>query len=199
MYNLPLGYVRQTPVPFDDTKGDHFKWQMEVYVEAGRLSEEMGATSITDIGCGSGAKLMHFFSRPGITGYDIPDTVAWLKKNHPHRGHWRVLDVLGPPVSADIIICADMIEHVVHPDLLLQYLHKSSWQYLVLSTPDRSLLVDVPQLGPPGNPSHAQEWSFAEFGPFVRSHFWGDEYKLVSHTISNAAQATQMLILERHV
>ena len=91
-----------------------------------------------------------------------------------------------------IVICADVIEHVLDPVELMNYIVALSLRWIVLSTPDRNLMYErfsPDLLGPPRNPHHIREWSFEEFNEFV-----GRFMKIESHVISNRDQATQMIV-----
>jgi len=73
----------------------------------------------------------------------------------------------GPlPVSADgvVVVCADVIEHVTDPVLLLQKLASAQRgaHALFLSTPERDLTYSRAHNGPPLNPRHVQEWTLRE-------------------------------------
>ena len=89
----------------------------------------------------------------------------------------------------DLVIVADVIEHVDHPNELLAYIGKLQPSYIILSTPDRNLIRNGTYNGPPGNPAHIREWSFVEFHAYVSQLFYIKE-----HFISCAAQATQCVL-----
>src|SRR5262249_49654669 len=74
-------------------------------------------------------------------------------------------------LEPDVVVCADVIEHVDDPVLFLERLR---WllradTLLVLSTPDRERLEDQPTLGPPRNPHHIREWAEPELRRLVES------------------------------
>ena len=68
-------------------------------------------------------------------------------------------------VNWQFIICADVIEHVRDPYVLLAAVRSlmGDSTLALISTPDRSRIPGAPPLGPPGNPRHVREWSMAEF------------------------------------
>jgi hypothetical protein len=81
----------------------------------------------------------------------VPKTLEFLRQTYPNR-RWTfgpLSDRSRPP--ADLVICADVIEHVLNPEQLMTFLVSVSRNWLVLSTPDRRReysLVSRFQLGP---------------------------------------------------
>lgn len=189
------GYIsRQTYNHFDDT---HFKdeYQDEVYSAAYELSQKNDYTRIYDIGCGSGYKLMKYFYGCETVGYEIQPTLDFLLRTYSDRV-WKLSNFKKQPEfsSTDIIVCADVVEHLVNPDLLLNWIAKFDFKYLVISTPDRDQMflrckkkgrADQIQKGPPLNTKHVREWNFQEFKKYIgqyfdivshmhpKKHFWG--------------------------
>jgi hypothetical protein len=83
------------------------------------------------------------------------------------------------PVVGQLVICSDVIEHVVDPDVLLGYLRTctGSGGLVILSTPERHRLRGRNCIRSP-NPAHVREWSFGELRRYleargfrVRGHF----------------------------
>lgn len=65
----------------------------------------------------------------------------------------------------DLVICADVIEHLIYPNELMKFIASISFRILFLSTTNRDILVKLgtPPLGPPKNEHHIREWTQAEF------------------------------------
>ena len=63
------------------------------------------------------------------------------------------------------IICADVIEHLLKPEILLDLLADcvDLGAGLVLSSPERDLTHGKGHMGMPPNPCHVREWNEAEF------------------------------------
>lgn len=173
-YNIKKGYTsRSSYHHFDDTKcTDEF--QNEVYQMAKVLSIKQGYTRILDIGCGSGYKLIKYFDSSDTVGSEIEPTLSFLKKKYPHR-KWMLSDFskrFDKPV--DLVICSDVIEHLIDPNQLLDWISKVRCKKIILSTPDRYELerrrgkVDS---GPPRNKAHIREWGFDEFERYVSRWF----------------------------
>ena len=169
---------------FDDTPLKD-EWQNEVYAKARALADLHGYNSILDIGAGSGFKLLKYFPDKDTLGIDLPRTVAWLKRTYPHR-KWS--DRFEPHTGYDIVICADVIEHIPDPDQVLDLIENCRPQLAVISTPDRSLHTRGHD-GPPGNKAHVREWAFSEFAQYISRRF-----RILDHFISNPTQSTQVII-----
>jgi SAM-dependent methyltransferase len=71
----------------------------------------------------------------------------------------------------DLIICADVIEHLVDPDVVLRWIRLFSkpTSRIVLSTPERDLRRGRRSLGPPENLGHVREWNSREFCAYLDS------------------------------
>jgi hypothetical protein len=186
-----LYFPRRAYRHFDDT-GLKDEWQLEVYLFALGLMKKHGLKTVLDIGCGSAYKLLTYLGEYETTGLEMPKTHAWLVDQYPAR-KWLVSDFsAGKGLAADVIICADVIEHLVDPDQLVNFISEISFKYLVISTPNRDLLYrpwNIGYWGPPYNWSHMREWAYGEFREYLSQRF-----RVVDHRIPNFAQATQMII-----
>lgn len=143
-------------------------------------------------GCGSAYKLITYLGEFDSVGFDVPETVDFLNKKYPDRKWLSVpfSDRSHPP--ADLVICSDVIEHVLNPDELMNFGTALSRKWVVLSTPDRDLVYPAQSwrhFGPPKNRCHIREWSKSEFADYV-----GGFIDVVEHTITDRAQATQMIV-----
>jgi SAM-dependent methyltransferase len=175
----PDYHARTTPVYFSDDPEQRvgLVWQPDVYVAAARVAQECGARRLVDIGCGDGQKLMQFRTSFDLFGIDFGDNIAACRSRYD-SGTWieHDLDSEGAlPIPRDdgrrtVLICSDVIEHVVHPDRLLLGLRQAldaEACALVISTPERELSRGSHHLGPPQNPAHVREWTLEEFGAFL--------------------------------
>ena len=174
-YGIKKGYNSRTSYHhFDDTPMKD-EYQDKVYETAHTLCEKNNLDNILDIGCGSGYKLVKYFKKYNFTGTELEPTLSWLKKKYPDN-QWLEGDftkTLGKPY--DMIICADVIEHLLDPDQLLGFLKKINFKYAVISTPERDAIQKYQRgytwMGPPNNPTHVREWSFEEFKHYLSQHF----------------------------
>lgn len=182
-YFIKEGYISRTVNSrFDDT-GNEDGYQDEVYFAASAIVAKNRYTKIGDIGCGSGFKLMKYFQDCETVGFEIPPTLNFLLKKYPNR-QWEESDFKQSLAQRefDLLICADVIEHLIDPNQLLKWIQKCNFEVLVISTPDRDRLLQVQnnnpqsQTGPPVNPAHVREWSFDEFASYI-----GQYFDIVSH------------------
>ena len=188
-FSIKPGYRHRARVAYFDDTGLRDEYQREVYERAARLFRESDCMRVLDIGCGSGYKLVQHFGPDQTIGFDLPPTVAYLRATYPGRRWEDVTALDGLVRPTDLLICADVIEHLPNPDDLMQRLRRHPFRYLVLSTPDRATLRGWVDYGPPENPAHAREWSRTEFRQYVDRYF-----EVIEHGISNRQQATQLLI-----
>jgi SAM-dependent methyltransferase len=153
---------------------DSSTWQYEVYECASRIIRKYKLTSILDIGCGCGMKLKKLIlpASQDITGIDEASTIAWCKQNHDF-GTWYDDNLEDPKLDLgrtfDLIISADVIEHLVNPDKLLDVIKRFSSKdsYIILSTPERDATRGKDDMGPPQYHLHAREWNFNEFRKYI--------------------------------
>lgn len=169
-YYIHDGYVcRLDNAHFDDTS---FKdeWQRPVYEYAARMMEIHGLTTVTDVGCGSGYKLAHILGQFDTLGIDLDPSYSFVKQQYPDR-KWAMADWNTTPPTADMVISADVIEHLVDPNLLLKYIADMQPRLVVLSTPERDSLGLGTEDGPPKNIHHVREWNLNQFAAYVGDYF----------------------------
>jgi len=195
-YCIRGAYQHRSAYTYNDDTGLTDEWQREVYQRASKIAFDEGLTTIGDVGCGSGFKLIRYLGQFATTGFDVPETVEFLKKKYPDRT-WTTQELSDTSDQQfDLVISADVIEHVLDPDRLLRFIVAKAKSWIVLSTPDRDLIwsrLSPHRLGPPYNPCHVREWSFQEFGRFVAQYL-----DIVEHSISNSNQGTQMVVGRVH-
>lgn len=161
-YFIPESYVTREDVPhFDDTPFED-EYQDDVYRNATEIFGERGFKTVTDFGCGAGFKLLKYFGDVPTVGIDVEPTVSWLRLNYPQRT-W--MEPVGELPQSDMIICADVIEHVADPDALMQRIVSLKPKLVILSTPACDFLGT--EDGPPRNIHHVREWTFSQFGTYM--------------------------------
>jgi SAM-dependent methyltransferase len=182
-YFIKDGYVTtiRPDAPFFDDTPFQDEFQRPVYEFARTLALE--CDRIVDVGCGSGFKLVQFFEGFNTVGIDLKPTVEFLRGKYPSRD-WRLFS--DPASLGDLLICADVIEHVTDPDSLLAYLARWQSREVVISTPERDLLKLGTEDGPPRNRHHVREWNQEEFAAYISEYF-----KIVQHFICD--KATQVV------
>lgn len=193
MYHLPKGYKRQKPIDFDDTVvvtdgPGSWEWQPDVVPFAADLATLGDVVAIVDVGCGSAEKWRPYADDFVIAGIDRREITS--KITAPVMRFAADLESGDPlPVNPDgvLLVCSDVIEHMVDPVQLLYTLKAAlldGAEALVLSTPDRRLTRGARgDRGPCPNKHHAQEWSLDELVAFMEEHGFIIEH--AGHTRSN--------------
>ena len=190
-YAIKRGYLHRSKVlPFHD-EANADEYQKEVYATAKKLYDEKKLKGILDIGCGSAFKLLANFQQDPKAGVEL--STDWLIKKFPGETWFEFLDSAWKQFPAQLIICADVIEHVPNPDAFIaDLLAHQHVQYFIFSTPDRNLDTSPWKYGPPNNESHYREWTFEEFEKYMSRFFI-----IEKHEISNVEQRTQMIVAKR--
>jgi len=109
--------------------------------------------------------------------------------DHPQHTWINAEDFIAAHHQVDMIICADVLEHVEDPDAFIKsVISVRGWKCILISTPERNKRRGRLHYGPPPNPAHYREWSMPELKRFIQ------RYSPV-HTIEmiNEQQATQLV------
>jgi len=175
------GYTpRAAPEYFHDTLADTcgVTHQPDAYPLAAHLAAYYGCRHIIDIGCGLAHKLVELHPRFDVIGIDFGDNLRGCRERYPF-GHWIEWDLerdgqleLDPAiVASSIVVCSDVIEHLVDPSGLLANLRAllERAPAAVLTTPERDLVRGSSHFGPPQNPGHVREWNLAELEALLRA------------------------------
>lgn len=190
---------------YDDSENKD-EWQNEVYLKAKKISEEEGLYKIFDFGCGSGYKVIKYFGDKdySIFMYDFKKTIEFVKNKYEYLDNINFIEAesgFNKKIECDIVIMADVIEHVLDPNNLINIVLKNiNFKYLVVSTPDRGILYDESSeyyYGPPKNIHHIREWSFSEFRYYFLNNF--GHLNILEHYISNYYQKTQCIVLKNNM
>ncbi len=188
-FHLPEGYQpNSVNLTMDAVSGDEYwddervalsgRYQRRAYELAAELAAERGMRRIVDVGCGVATKLAACFDadRFELVGIDQPAAVAACERlrrpgrfladdfEHPSS------EVLADVVGADLVISSDVIEHLLDPDPLVEYVKRivADSGTIVFTTPDRRSLCG-PDANRPSNPAHIREWNREEFVAYVES------------------------------
>jgi hypothetical protein len=180
-YKLKSGYTSR-PAPeylvdlLEDSDG--IVGQPDVYTRAAEVAAGLGATRIIDLGAGAGGKLTALAQSFEILGLDHGPNVELARRRFP-AGTWREHDLDSPgalPLTAEqlrgsVVVCANVIERLLRPELLLENLREilPSIEALVISTPDRDLTSGPDDFGPPADRSRVREWNVQEFAALLEA------------------------------
>lgn len=153
-------------MPFRNAK-DALMFQLHVYRHARKAIVENTMKSVLDIGCGNPQKLRAFIYPfiDDITGVDLPEIIDQIKMEF---GTWIECDLnkddLDLDRDFDVIIAADVIEHLESPKNLFRMLkrHANSETMIIISTPEK-----VTTEG--NNPSHHREYEKDELNNILEA------------------------------
>lgn len=189
-YEIKKGYIHRKSYNYFDSTEDTDDFQKEVYWEIKRLMQEHNLKTVIDFGCGGAYKLMTYLNEYNTIGVDVSPTYEHLKEKYPDKTWYNAEGLDTSTLSADIIVCGDVIEHVLDPDALLEGFKKvKGVKFIIISTPDRDMVRGKLNFGPPDNPTHVREWNIWEFNRYISKHF-----NVVEHRISDIKWGTQMII-----
>jgi SAM-dependent methyltransferase len=162
-----------------------YYYQFPVYRYSEKLIREKNIQRVIDVGCGTGTKLAFIHKdlpEVNITGIDQKAAIEYCK-NHYSFGNWYVDDIESPDeslgdIKAELVICSDVIEHLLNPDVLLVYLKKkvSRDGYIILSTPERDIFRGENCMSSP-NKFHVREWNFEEF----ENYLLFSDFRIIEH------------------
>lgn len=174
MFAIKPGY-RENPGPVyfldDVTETRGLVFQPDVYTLAEFLAELTGANRIVDVGCGWGDKLAGIHERHPdwqFLGIDYDVNIAHCRDTYDW-GTWAELDLETQGFSArgGVVVCSDVVEHLVDPRNLIHSLRDSGAPVIVISTPERDVQHGALHEGPSPNRCHVREWNVAEFREFL--------------------------------
>jgi 2-polyprenyl-3-methyl-5-hydroxy-6-metoxy-1,4-benzoquinol methylase len=154
---------------------DAVKYQLRVYQIAQELSVKYDVDSVLDLGCGNPTKLLNEFDEcvGRITGVDFHSKMLDIaavgaKAKAGTKCKWIGQDLdeeFDLREKFDLVITADVIEHVNRPDMLLSNIkrHMSEESILVLSSPEKATVQEL-------NSLHVREFSKEELSTLLTAH-----------------------------
>ncbi len=184
---LPRQYVQQAANLTDDVNRDgqeywapwriaaSGKYQYHVYRWAASIVRRAGLDRVLDVGCGVATKLAEHLAPTGahIVGLDQSSAVR-MCHDLERPGEFVVVDlekpIYMPELPFDLVVCADVIEHLMDPDPMLDLIQQclAPGGLVIFSTPDRSRERGR-DCCRSEKPEHVREWARREFIAFLRS------------------------------
>jgi SAM-dependent methyltransferase len=161
-------------------------YQYHVYLYGKELIVEKGLQSVLDIGCGPAWKLKTLIAPVcnDIIGLDRASIIEYCKQRFDFAqfiSYDIEKETFPLKKTFDLIICADVVEHLADPDKLLEDI-RSAAHYgtiVLFSTPDRDAMRGKDCLYSP-NREHVREWNSGEFANYLESRgFTLLDHKLV--------------------
>ena len=160
--------------------------QKEVYLFCRQFMKDNNLNNVTDVGCGSAYKLINYLKDFNTIGIETEPCYSYLKETYP-SSKWflsgeseKSFKVYNELYNQDVVMCCDVIEHIVNPDTLVDYLLSLNSTYYIISTPCREILCSHPKFsniykhtlnGPPRNLCHVREWTMTEFKKYIGNKF----------------------------
>lgn len=178
LFCIKKGYVSNPgPVYFlDDPKtsvdGAEVTFQPDVYGFAEWVCDAIGLTIIVDVGCGWAEKLADIHSRHPdwvIDGLDYGANITYCIDTYDW-GTWLDADLENELViqaEGAVLVCSDVIEHLVDPRPLVRSIRESQAEVVLISTPERDVQYGYDHMGPSNNLCHVREWNAAELKCFL--------------------------------
>ena len=179
-YFLPKYYMsRLEPEYYEDVLSDTgVVWQPDVYALAGQIATSLNASSLIDLGCGTGEKLVETGQKFGLVtiGIDYGLNIQGCKTRFP-GSIWIDRDLEQDEIFSSVdmrgsvVIHSDVIEHLRDPAFVLNSLrgYANDVAAILISTPDRDLVRGSQDCGPPRNRAHVREWGLTEFASLLES------------------------------
>jgi hypothetical protein len=202
--NKPGYLARTTPAYVDDilAESEVKSHQPDVYRFAAYLANRLECKHAVAVGCGSGTELFEMFPQSQVVGVDFGANLqrsrrqypggTWIEHDLDRAGRVRIAETV---LRRSVIICADVIEHLVNPACLLSNLR--AWldyaPVCLLSTPERDLVRGENDFGPPANPAHVREWTLGELETLLRRSRLNVEF--IGLTVNNARDRKKKTIL----
>jgi glycosyltransferase involved in cell wall biosynthesis len=194
-YCIKEGYkANMLPRYFTDTDTGII-YQPEVYEKAYAIARKHNCQYIIDIGSGNGLKLQKFEKEFKIIAVDHGQNEELIKRNVSlYQFVTANLEkdiplIDGGVIEKSVVICSDVVEHLVFPDNALRWLSAISYKSIavVLSTPERDNTRGIYDMGPPLNRAHVREWNYSEFQALLEKYNF-NKYTLeytINNTVSN--------------
>lgn len=154
---------------------ERYQYQYYVYRSCRDLVRSRGYKSVLDVGSGPPLKTKTLLAPylDEILLIDVPSVLDLAKQILPEAQFMPVdLENIDLDLSRtfDLILCADVLEHLLDPDNCVRFVkrHLSPYGLAVFSTPERDYLRGRDCNYSP-KPEHVREWNSDEFADYLAS------------------------------
>jgi SAM-dependent methyltransferase len=151
------------------------QYQYGVYALAAELVRKRKIGILLDVGCGAPLKLKELMPATGLEIHLVDQTnTASIAAEILPRANFTAANLESVNIELGrqfpLIICADVIEHLLDPDACLTFIrrHLTPNGLLYISTPDRNALRGNQCQHSP-HPMHVREWCLTEFRAYLES------------------------------
>ncbi len=176
--------------------------QPDVYRFAGFLAKHFGCEAVVDLGCGPREKfsellpecrLIHADYVRNMLHCEPPNGQASSREKDLAALALRIED--RHLVRHSVVVCANVIEHLLDPLPLLAALRDllQDAPVAILTTPERDLVRVVDHMGPPDDRQRVREWSLPELASLLRGA--GLNLEFIGLTASNDGEGAKDSIL----
>ena len=186
-YFIKPDYVAASRAQTFESDGERYYWtqqrlrtskafQYHVYLRCQRHLIEHPGASLLEVGCGPAIKTAELLA-PHTNKTVLVDQASLASLVHARLPDARFIaaNLEQPDLSLeehfDVVLCADVVEHLMDPDpclqLIRQHLKPSGLGFV--STPERDILRGRNCTQSP-HPAHVREWNHDEFVQYVCSH-----------------------------
>jgi len=143
------------------------------------LSKPLSPKTVLDAGCGEGFSMNKLIANgigERIEGIEYSnEAISFAKKLFPHLTikQGSIYDLPYKDSSFDLVICAEVLEHLENPAKALREMSRVSRKYLIISVPNEPLFMvsnfirgkNLSRLG--NDPGHINHWTFFSFQKFI--------------------------------
>lgn len=143
------------------------KFYMEIIGIFKSNNIELTNKSVADVGCGTGHLLFFLsneFNIHRITGYDFVEPALDIAKKVVPDGKFSVYDVYSEPEEKfDLVLCTEVLEHLLYPEKALQNL-------ISMLLPGGVLFISVPNGRTDTYDGHINFWSPESWNVFLENN-----------------------------
>jgi predicted TPR repeat methyltransferase len=153
-------------------------YQYDVYLLAKKIAQKNNFKKVLDLGCGPATKAQMFFdeSTYSVSLIDQESCSHITRQQFPNAKFYSMdLELCDSKIQLqkqDIVICADVVEHLLDPSQCIQFAHSilQPQGLAIFSTPERDILRGF-ECTTSGHSCHVREWNSNEFRRLL--HYFG--------------------------